>query len=100
MVMTVLMASAVSSSLEGDSTSVLPRYLRLKMVSGTVSVSSGPVRLLLALLALVLALVLALLPPLVLAGPADELDDGPTDSQLFARAHSSHSSAKEIQVVG
>ena len=71
------MASAVSVSLDGDSTRVLPRYFRMKVVSGAAS-ASGPVRLLLAL-----ALVLPL--------PLDV--DGPTDSQLLARAHSSHSSA-------
>lgn len=64
-VMTVLMASAVASSLEGVSTRVLPKYLRVNLASDASSGSS--------------CVVPAELPP-------------STHSRLFARAHSSHSS--------
>lgn len=65
-VMTVLMASAVASSLEGVSTRVLPKYLRVNLASDASSDSSCVV-------------------------PAEPLPS--THSRLFARAHSSHSSA-------
>lgn len=64
-VMTVLIASAVASSLEGVSTRVLPKYLRVNLTSDGSSASSCVV-------------------------PAEPLPS--THSRLFARAHSSHSS--------
>jgi hypothetical protein len=86
--MMVFIALAVSFSLEGDSTRVFPRYLTEKKVSGGISVSSGPVLLLLAVLQLaVLQLALEVL--------------GPTDSQLLAKAHSSQSSEiSQARIIG
>jgi len=66
MVITVLMASAVASSLEGVSTRVLPKYLRVNLASDASSDSS---------------------PCVVLVEPPPS-----THSRLFAKAHSSHSS--------
>lgn len=89
MLRTFLMASAVSFSLFGDSTRVLPRYFSSKTVSEVLfsGASSSPLLLLLlALAVLVLALVVLQLPLEVL---------GSTDSQLLASPHSSHSSEKK-----
>jgi len=68
-VMTVLMASAVASSLEGVSTRVLPRYLRVNLASDASSDSS---------------------PCVALAEPPPS-----THSRLFASAHSSQSSESQ-----
>lgn len=67
-VIMVFMASAVASSLEGVSTKVLPKYLRVNLASEASSVSCP-----------------------VLKTPLFS-----THSRLFAKAHSSHSSENNI----